>query len=120
MKRIAAILMFASACTSTPTNATCPTTDPPSYESFAKPFMAQYCTGCHSVDATDRHGAPAGENFDTEADLALHASAIDGVAAKGPSATNTAMPDMSGPVHGAPTVDERVLLGQYLACENAK
>jgi hypothetical protein len=27
---------------------------------------------------------------------------------------------MSGPVHVAPTADERALLGQYLACETAQ
>ncbi len=114
------MLTFATACSGTPTGATCPTDNPPTYDGFAKPFMAEYCTGCHSVDATNRYGAPSNMNFDTEADLAQHAADIDEESAEGPAATNTAMPDMSGPVHGAPTADERVLLGQYLACSTAK
>ena len=78
--------------------------------------MTSYCTDCHSRTATNRHGAPVGVDFDTEDDLRQQAIVIDEVAAKGPSATNASMPDMSGPVHVAPSADERVKLGQFLAC----
>jgi uncharacterized membrane protein len=120
MTRILAMLIFATACTGTPSGATCPTDNPPTYDGFAKPFMAEFCTGCHSATATNRYGAPGDMDFDTEAELALHATDIDVESAKGPSATNTAMPDMSGPVHAAPSADERALLGQYLACSTVK
>jgi uncharacterized membrane protein len=112
-----ATLAFAAACTSSPTNSTCPTASAPTYDGFGKPFFAQYCNGCHAADAPNRHNAPADQIFDTEADIKAHAADIDDVAAKGPSATNDAMPDMSGPVHAAPTDAEREMLGQFLACE---
>src|SRR5512143_2749892 len=121
MKRLAAVLVTllfaATACTSTPSGATCPPDNAPSYQSFGANFMSTYCTGCHSRNATSRHGAPADQNYDTEADVIAHAADIDAAAAAGPNATNTAMPDMSGPVHTRPTDEERQLLGQYLACQ---
>ena len=119
MKRFAVLVLFA-ACTGSPSGATCPTDNAPTYDAFAKPFMASYCTGCHSRATTNRHGAPAGVDFDSEEDLRQQATAIDEVAAKGPSATNASMPDMSGPVHAAPTDAEREQLGQFLACEQMK
>ena len=82
--------------------------------------MTAYCTGCHSRDAGDRHGAPRDVDLDTEADVIAHASEIDENAAAGPNARNTAMPDMSGPVHVQPTDAERERLGQFLACEQRK
>jgi uncharacterized membrane protein len=114
------LLLFATAaCTSTPSGATCPppTADVPTYDNFGRAFMATYCTDCHSINATNRHGAPADQNYDTEADIKAHAAAIDAEAAAGPNAMNTAMPDLAGPVHSAPTQAERETLGQFLACE---
>jgi uncharacterized membrane protein len=112
--------LFLAACSSgsldTQTGSTCPRTDMPTYADFARPFMTTYCTGCHSRAAPNRHGAPRDENFDTEADLHAHATEIDLLAAKGPDATNTDMPDMSGPVRVAPSDAERARLGEYLAC----
>lgn len=116
MKRIAALLLVA-ACTSTPSGASCPTANAPTYASFGQHFFTTYCTGCHSRDATDRHGAPSDQNYDTEADIQQHAMSIDVEAAAGPQATNTAMPDMSGPVRTQPSDAERQQLGQFLACE---
>jgi hypothetical protein len=116
MKRIAAVLLFA-ACASSPSGATCPTANAPTYDGFAKPFFATYCNGCHSASASNRHGAPTADNFDTEGEIREHAAAIDAESAAGPKATNTDMPDMSGPVHMQPTEAERQQLGQFLACE---
>lgn len=82
--------------------------------------MTKYCIGCHSVTATDRHGAPSDQNYDTEADLKAHAFEIDAEAAAGPNATNGAMPDMGGPVHVRPSLEEREQLGQYLACQTGQ
>jgi len=118
--KLATSLLFLAACTSSPTGATCPTANAPTYGSFGEDFMTKYCTGCHSTEAGDRHGAPTDVNLDTEADVIKHASAIDEEAASGPKATNTSMPDMSGPVHIAPTQAEREQLGQFLACEQQK
>ena len=80
-------------------------------------FFTTYCTGCHSSSAANREGAPSDFNFDTEAEIKLHAADIDTEAASGPKATNTGMPELDGPITQEPTTDERVLLGQFLACE---
>jgi uncharacterized membrane protein len=118
--KIATALLFLAACTSSPTGATCPTANAPTYGSFGEDFMTKYCTGCHSRDASNRHGAPTDINLDTEADVIEHASDIDEAAASGPNAKNTSMPDMGGPVRVAPTEAERERLGQFLACETSK
>jgi uncharacterized membrane protein len=118
--KTAAVLLFLAACTSSPTGATCPTANAPTYGSFGEDFMTKYCTGCHSSETGNRHGAPTDINLDSEADVIKHASDIDETAASGPKASNTSMPDMSGPVHAAPTEAEREQLGQFLACETAK
>jgi len=113
------LLFVSAACTSTPSGATCPSdsTDVPTYDNFGREFMETYCTGCHSASAPNRHGAPADQNYDSEADIKAHAAAIDAEAAAGPNAMNTAMPDLAGPVHAAPTNAEREKLGRFLACE---
>lgn len=107
-------------CTSTSSGASCPPTRAPTYASFAQPFFAAYCTGCHSRDARDRHGAPPDQNFDTETEIREHADDIDAEAAAGPDARNTDMPDMSGPVRMQPTIREREQLGEFLACERSR
>jgi hypothetical protein len=113
---LASILFFACSSTSQ-SGASCPPTEAPTYASFGRPFFARYCTGCHSRNSPARHGAPADQNFDTEDDVRANALAIDGEAAAGPDASNTDMPDMTGPVHSPPTHREREVLGQFLACE---
>ena len=110
-------LVFAAACESAESGATCPPSNPPTYAGFGRTFMQTYCTGCHSRDAGDRHGAPPGLDFDTESEISLHAAAIDAEAAAGPDADNTDMPDLSGPVLQPPSLHEREVLGQFLACE---
>jgi len=115
------LCLVLAACSGTAsTGAACPAIDPPTYRDFAQPFVAMYCAGCHSREARDRHGAPRGVDLDSEDDLRLHAADIDALAAKGPLATNTEMPDMSGPVRQAPSDAERARLGQFLACEAAR
>nr|HEX4312583.1 hypothetical protein [Kofleriaceae bacterium] len=121
MTKLFAVVLLAcvAGCAGSPTAASCPTSDPPTYASFGADFMTTYCTGCHSAKATNRFGAPSDQNFDTEADVIAHLDDIDQEAASGPAATNTDMPDMSGPVHTAPTTADRVELGQFLACLKA-
>ena len=112
------LLIVITACTSAPSSgASCPTRNPPTYDSFGRAFMTAYCTGCHSRAATNRHGAPPGLDFDTEAQIQRHRTAIDAEAARGPDADNTDMPDLSGPVRTPPSSAERSKLGQFLACE---
>jgi uncharacterized membrane protein len=115
MKSLASLLLVAVAC-SAPTGSSCPPTDPPTYATFGEQFFTDYCTGCHSANAANRHGAPKDQNFDSEDDIRKHADDIDVEAAAGPNATNTSMPELDGPVKTAPSVEERKLLGQYLAC----
>src|SRR5579859_6132132 len=95
---IFAIAVAVASCTTTSSGASCPPANAPTYASFGQPFFANYCSGCHSRDARDRHGAPAADNFDSETDIRAHASEIDAEAAAGPDARNTDMPDMTGPV----------------------
>ena len=81
------------------TGATCPTANPPTYEGFAKGFMETYCVRCH-------------KGYANEATLKKEAAEIDAWAAKGPNATNTAMPEGGT----KPTDAEPETLGQFLAC----
>lgn len=111
-----ALVLFLVAC-DTPSGSTCPTANAPTYDSFGKQFMETYCLDCHSSKAANRHDAPKNLNFDTEADVKAHLDDIDFEAASGPNATNTGMPERSPNVQMMPTKDERVLLGQFLACE---
>src|SRR5690242_15477448 len=49
------------------TGAHCPPRDVPTYESFGRSFMQDYCLGCHRTDLAGRrrNGAPMAFNFDT-------------------------------------------------------
>ena len=97
------------------TGSTCPPTDPPTYASFGQSFFATYCTTCHSQTSTDRQGAPLTIDFDTRSLVRENTSDIDKEAAFGPTAMNRFMPKAGhDPV---PTDDERVRLGEYIACE---
>lgn len=116
MKRLFLAMLMTACSSGDPTGATCPPTNPPTYASFGQPFMTTYCTSCHSANSTNRHGAPKGQNYDTEADLMRHAPDIDEAAAKGPDALNTFMPELDGTVAHKPTDAEREMLGLYLAC----
>jgi hypothetical protein len=46
------------------------------WESWGEGFFLTYCRSCHSATASDRLGAPAGVDFDTEADVAQWSEAI--------------------------------------------
>ena len=98
----------------TPSGATCPPDGAPSYDSFGKGFMDQYCVRCHSSKLKDgaRMGAPPGHDFDLEAGIAPVAEHIDEFAAAGPDAVNVKMP----PTDPKPTEAERTQLGKWLAC----
>lgn len=95
------------------TGAACPT-PAVTYAAFGRSFFGTYCTGCHASTLTGaaRLGAPPGYDFDTIEGVRAQALAIEQVAASGPAATNTQMP-FAGPM---PTLAERELLGQLLAC----
>jgi uncharacterized membrane protein len=99
------------------TGATCPPASTLTYETFGAPFMESYCTRCHATDVVgaDRHGAPTDHNFDTLDGILAEAEHVDAYAAAGPDATNTIMP----PAGDAPSDEERLQLGEWLACETA-
>ena len=120
MKHLVLAILF-GACTAdsggSSTGSTCPSTNAPTYDNFGRTFMTTYCTGCHSATAQNRFGAPPSLNFDSEAEITRHASAIDQEAARGPKAANDTMPELGTPlVQSKPTDDEREKLGQFLAC----
>lgn len=100
---LTAVVFAFAACGGTPTGSECPTTDPPTWESFGSAFFATYCNGCHS--------------YSTEIAVRGEASQIDGESAAGPNASNTDMPPGGAT---APTEAERTTLGQFLACEAAQ
>jgi uncharacterized membrane protein len=94
---------------------TCPPGSPLTYEGFAQGFFTNYCVRCHGSDkvASDRDGAPTGYDWDEYESIAVHASAIDAMAAGGPRQINRTMP----PGDPRPSDAERKQLGQWLACE---
>jgi hypothetical protein len=97
-----------------PTQAACPQGSTLTYQSFGKPFMEQYCTGCHHSDLVGaaRHGAPTFHDFDTLSGIKAVSEHIDQTAAAGPAGVNQGMPE-EGPF---PTTAERYLLGEWIAC----
>jgi uncharacterized membrane protein len=97
-----------------PTGATCPPSSTLTYDNFGQSFMTSYCTRCHASTLTgsERMGAPLLHDFDTLPGILVFIDHIDETAAAGPDATNTSMP-IGDP---GPTIDERTLLGEWLAC----
>jgi hypothetical protein len=97
-----------------PTESVCPEDSTLSYESFGQPFMAAYCTRCHSSELTgeDRMGAPSFHDFDTLFGIKAVSEHVDETAAFGPAAENDSMPE-----DGAkPSDEERRQLGEWIAC----
>jgi uncharacterized membrane protein len=98
-----------------PTESTCPPNSTITYASFGQQFMERYCTRCHSSELVGaaRQGAPSFHDFDTQAGVKGVSNHIDETTASGPAATNTGMPP-NGP---KPTMEERVQLGEWIACD---
>jgi hypothetical protein len=120
--RIALAVAFAAAgCTDTPplfgppTQSECPPGSTLTWESFGRPFMEGYCTRCHhsQLRGEARMGATSFHDFDTVSGVRAVKLHVDETSAAGPAATNTSMPP-DGP---RPTLDERRLLGEWLACD---
>jgi uncharacterized membrane protein len=88
------------------TGATCPSDNTLSYDNFGKAFFTSYCLACHNTQKREE-----GYDFSTLANIQDAITEIDHVAAAGPNATNTAMPDGI-----RLTVEQRTQLGQWLAC----
>ncbi|MEM9460783.1 MAG: hypothetical protein AAGF11_41855 [Myxococcota bacterium] len=76
---------------------------------FGMPLMLSHCNGCHSSALPEamRQGAPMMVDFDTVQDVRDHAESIYTWAAD----DHEAMPPVGGP-----SAQERVWLGDWLAC----
>ncbi len=100
-----------------PSGATCPPSNTLTYDNFAAPFMARYCTRCHSstLEGPARKGAPLFHDFDTRTGILNVGNHVDTYTAAGPLAVNELMP----PDSPSPTLAEREQLGAWLACERA-
>lgn len=96
------------------TGTTCPPTSTLTYANFGQPFMADYCTRCHSstLSGAARMGATAFHDFDTQLGVQQVGDHVDQTAGSGPDATNTAMP----PNGAKPTLAEREMLAEWVAC----
>jgi mono/diheme cytochrome c family protein len=97
--------------------AVCPEGSDLSYESFGAAFMTRYCVDCHSSARlpAEREGAPFGTDYDSlEALYASGIEHVDYVAAAGPAHANAFMPPPT--FSRTPTEEERLVLGQWIAC----
>ena len=103
---LALLASLAAACSGSggqTTGSTCPSDSTLTYETFGQSFINSYCAACHS-----------GREQPTLSSLSAiqaHLDEIDRVAAAGPNAVNTAMPQ-GGSLPDA----ERQKLGEWLAC----
>jgi hypothetical protein len=84
------------------TGSTCPNGSTLTFANFGQAFIQNNCIGCHS------NRSPV---LTTQADVQAARSDIDRVAAAGPDATNTSMPQ-----DHAVSTDQRLKLGEWLAC----
>ncbi len=97
------------------TGATCPPGSTLTYANFGEQFMGSYCTRCHSSTLTGaaRMGATAFHDFDSIAGIRAVANHIDETAGAGPDAVNESMP----PSNPKPTMAERQMLAEWIACQ---
>ena len=80
---------------------------PLTYATFGGPFLISWCRGCHGaqLEAPDRQGAPLGVDFEGRADAVRWARRIQ-----------ARVLDATMPPAGGPSEQERLMLGQWLAC----
>lgn len=95
--------------------AECPDAQTLDWENFGETFVTDYCTSCHSTSLTGaaRNGAPTGIDYDSATAVRANAEGMDTHAAAGPDSVNQLMPPAGSP---QPTLEERELLGEWLAC----
>ena len=109
-------LLLAASCGPqyVPSGATCPEGSTLTYANSGVVFMRNYCVACHSrnIRQNFRQGAPVGIDFDSVDEVRLHTKHIDEMAAAGPGRTNTLMPR----IEPHPSLEERLRLGEWLAC----
>lgn len=87
----------------------CPEDSYLSFESFGGPFLITWCNGCHAagLPEAERQGAPLGVDFD---DITLIRAQAARIWARSGD-HNLTMPPVAGPDD-----DDRVMLGEWLAC----
>jgi len=88
-------------------SAGCPEESLLTYENFGRPFLLDWCNGCHSsvVPEERRQDAPLDVSFDDLAMVRAHLQDIDGeVRAE------------TMPPAGGPGPEERALLEEWVAC----
>lgn len=98
-----------------PTESVCPPAGTTlTYTNFGQPFMEMYCTRCHASDKMGdaRMGAPSFHDFDTLFGIKAVSNHVDETTAAGPTATNEGMP----PGNPKPSLAERQMLGEWIAC----
>lgn len=100
------LLLFLACAGGAESAAGCDTGYDVSWDGWAHGFFLSYCASCHSEAALDRHGAPEGVNFDTEAQARALAEAI----------RLTVIEERSMPLGGGMRDDDRVLLERWLNC----
>lgn len=105
---LAALVVLAQLGAACATEPPAPECEGLSYDTFAAPFLANWCRGCHGAQLApeQRQRAPIDVNFETHADLVrwtprLWVRVIQ---------TNTMPPA------GGPNTTERELLRRYLTC----
>jgi uncharacterized membrane protein len=79
------------------------------FDNFADDFFESNCRTCHSVDSTDRRGAPVAVNFDELANVKNLSNNINIRAGEG-----TSMPPSSAPAF--PSGGERDMLAEWIEC----
>ena len=101
------LLLLATACATPTTDSGAPCADVAvTWEHGGAAFFAGYCRTCHAAGTPDRHGAPAGVDFDTLADVRGHAARI--------RARTLEAQDM--PVGGGVPEADLALLDAFLGC----
>lgn len=82
--------------------------NPPTYSTWAKGFLDGKCQSCHASTSSNRHGAPANVYFDNEAAALVWKERIYA----------TIFEESSMPPSGGVTLEEVILLEQWLECGN--
>mgnify|MGYP006431134465 CR=1 FL=1 len=78
----------------------------PTWDGAIAGLLLSHCSGCHAAATVDRHGAPQGASYDTEA------QAI----AAGPRLRARVLDAQDMPPAGGLHPEEREALGAWLAC----
>lgn len=111
---LCACLMLLSACGDDKdegSDVDCSAADVPTYETFGKAFVEDYCASCHAgtVTGAARNGAPVGDTFDTLAEIQAKSDQLHEEVT-----IEKAMP--FGAASKKPSAEERELFGTWMEC----